>query len=345
MNNLISTNTFFYPRTCKHPFNGRVLKKANKNLYVKIEFLTRYFLKEVEENILWLYDKEINTFYIEVGRCSDIDVLCNRVQNLIGILSNFWVDMKNGTNDYYSKFQYILYPIENLLKCIESYEILEHNKIHKIREKISELNAKYELVWNNIFENQTDFDKLYGFLTNEFNVYRKAKKGNPLLRFAAEVVGGFFGGYIGASAGLSGYDSMSIGSSLGQACESVVDMFTTDSRADKIKAYEDAIDCISRYINNTVKYMNETISNILIDIKVLVKKLHKEIFIWIEKEKICKKDSIIVLQYTNYLHMADEKISNVYKDRYTLIDRLKKSGIINARDKRILKKCFINTAY
>ena len=325
---------------CTNPHNKRILRRLSKDNILKNIFFVKYFQYELYKLAPWRYSEVIASYYHALENSTDVDSFCDCLQEMLGRISEFPIDVQCEKERFEDVFIYLSNPFSHLLAFIKKYDVFEKNDIDCVEQRVLSLQELYINLWEELMKCKVFFDEYYAFLNAEFSSYRKSKRGNPILRAISQFAGGFVGGYLGSSLGFDINGSLGVGEQFGQVGEELMDLFTSDSRNDKITAYESMVDAVINYIYKLREIVDEEVLNIIDEINDLMSSVENGILDWMKKNNFHRKSIAVLMNETNYIYIFDGKTNRKYCERDEVLEQLRKSGIIKRREKRRIKKLF-----
>ncbi len=334
-----TTNVKYYSYNyTKHIKNGNILKKFFKYFKVTETYCTAYFSYVSSLYTPFVYEEYINKALSDISNCSNIDSQCYCIQQLVNRLQTFNDDLSNSRDEWVRLSFYIFLQSKTFLSFIKKYNITDAEIYKNFSDRYNSIYADYCNYINMIFVSDKEFQDVCDFLSSQFNKYRAAKRGNPILRTLSEFAGGFLGGYVSASSGSDLLESLNLGATLGGCCEELFDTFTSSSRSDKINCYENTLDIIITQIHCIVAGFNEHLTDIKGDLDELNAEMSFNIIEWMKIQPLRRKDIIALFNELNCINITSNSVRKIFKSRKNVMQIIKEKRLLSFFDRRRLYK-------
>lgn len=322
------------------PHSKRILKNFYKNFYLTYKFCKTYFMLSLSKYAPFDYVEGINKRIREMEATASVneDSYFYGIKDIVNILLGFNADIEADKTALKQIFFYLSVQMNNTLWFIKKYDALDSETADVYLKKYNLIKTEYDSFIDKNLIIDDDFQSVCLFLSDNFKEYRSAKKGNPLIRFAAEFIGGYFGGYISSAIGGDFVSALDLGTQFGSGAERLVDIFTSGSRQEKIQNYENAFNGAIGYIITLKEQINDKFKDIIDDIEALLNEVYGEINIWMKEGHFHKRNIRILLRELNCINMNNRAIAKKFKNHILTVKYLKNNADIGFfEEKRLLK--------
>lgn len=322
----------------KHTQSRNVIKKISKYFIVTETYCAAYFSYVSLFYTPFVYEEYINKTLSDISNCTNIDSQCLCIQQLVNRLQTFSDDLSDSGHELIRQSFYIFLQAKTFLSFIKKHSITDAEMFKNLSDRYDSIYADYCNFINMTFVSDKEFQDVCGFLSSQFNKYRAAKRGNPILRTLSELAGGFLGGYVSASSGSDLLGSLDLGTALGSCCEGLFDTFTSSSRLDKINCYENTLDIIIEQIRYIAAAFNEHLTDIKGDLNELNAQMSFTIIEWMKTQPLRKRDIKALFNELNCINITSNSVRKIFKLQKNVMQTIKEKRLLSFFDRRRLYK-------
>lgn len=323
----------------ERPHNKRILKNGYKNFELTFKFCKAYFLLSLDNYSPFDYANEIKKKINEMSHSTDEESYFYGIKDIVNKMLGFNAAIEADRTALKRIFFYLSIQINNALWFTKKYDVFDYEATGLYSKKYNLIKREYESFIDESLSVDNDFQGVCSFLSDEFKAYRSAKKGNPLVRFAAEFIGGYIGGYISSALGGDLGSALDLGTQFGSGAESLMDIFTSGSRQEKIQNYESAFNGAVGYIFALKEKLNDKFKDIIDDIQALLNEVYGDITGWMKKGHLHKKNIRILPRELNCVNMNNRAVSKKFKNYDLTVRHLRMNADIGFLRKGDLINC------